>query len=130
MALLVTMVISACGTSETGPLALVDATGDMARNEGTVVITDACIFLERGGERGLLVWPADRTRWNEGDRTISFSTLDGAEVTVESGQQVVLAGGGAGAGEDGEDWTETIQWARRPAPECAADGAWFVTDVE
>lgn len=133
VALLVTMVTSACsgaGTPEWGPLALVDATGDMARNEGTVVITDACVFLERGDGRGLLVWPADRTRWNGEDRTISFSTLEGVEVTVESGQQVVLAGGGAGAGEDGEDWTETIRWARRPAPECATDAAWFVSDVK
>lgn len=56
--------------------------------------------------------------------------LTRAEVTVESGQQVVLAGGGAGAGEDGADWTETIQSARRPASACTTEGAWFVTDLE
>jgi len=133
VAALIAMVATACegtGASEWGPLALVEATGDMARNEGMVVITDACVFLERDDERGLLVWPADRTRWNPGDRSISFTTLEGGEVTVESGQHVVLAGGGAGVGEDGDAWTETIQWARRPAPECVTRGAWFVTDIE
>jgi hypothetical protein len=102
----------------------------MARNEGVVVITDACVFLERDDERGLLVWPADRTRWNPGDETIAFTTLEGGEVMVESGQRVVLAGGGADVREDGDAWAETIQWARRPAPKCVTDGAWFVTDIE
>lgn len=113
-----------------GPLTLVDGTGDMARTEGVVVITDACVFLEHDGERGLLVWPSDRTRWNSDDGTISFTTLDGVEVSVESGQHVVFAGGGADVSEDGERWVETRQWARAPAPECVTDGAWFVTDVD
>ncbi len=89
VAALIGMVATACGAtgaSEWGPLALVAATGDMARNEGMVVITDACVFLERDDERGLLVWPADRTRWDRGDRSISFTTLEGHEVTVQSGQ--------------------------------------------
>lgn len=117
-------------SSEWGPLALVDGTGDMARNEGVVVITDACVFLERDGERALLVWPSDRTRWNSGDGTIAFTPLAGVEVSVESGPRVVLAGGGADVRADGDAWADPIHWARPPAPECLTDGAWFVTDVE
>lgn len=131
---LTAVVATACGggtgEAEGGPLALVEATGDQARTEGVVVITDACVFLERDGERGVLVWPADRTRWNAGEGTIAFSTVAGNDVTVESGQHVALGGGGAHVSEDGAGWADNIEWTRRPAPECLTDGAWFVTDVE
>lgn len=133
VAALTAVVATACGgtgAAEWGPLALVEATGEEARTEGVVVITDVCVFLERDGERELLVWPADRTRWNAGDGTIAFTTGAGNDVTLESGQYVVLGGGGAHLSEDGDAWVDNMEWARRSAPECLTDGAWFVTDIQ
>jgi hypothetical protein len=129
----VTVIVAAsCGESQSewGPLALVDATGDTARTEGTVRITDECVLLDTGGETQLLVWPADRSRWNRDDRTISFTSLAGVELFVASDQFVVLGGGGSSAAEDGERWADRIDWARRPAPACVTDSAWFVSDIQ
>lgn len=126
-------VVSSCGGTgapEWGPLALVDATGDMARTEGTLRIMDGCVLLERDGEEELLVWPADRSRWNAADGTISFTTLAGEEVVMESGQAVVLGGGGSSVAEDGEMWADSIAWVRRPAANCLTDSAWFISDAQ
>jgi hypothetical protein len=35
-------------------------------------MTDDCVFIERGGERMLLVWLPDRTKWNAATGEISF----------------------------------------------------------
>jgi hypothetical protein len=112
-----------------GPLALAGPAGDDARRDGLLQITETCVFVETAGEKGLVVWPADRTRWNATDGSISFTTLAGREVRLVSGQHVVLAGGGVHIAEAGADWVERVTWVRRPAPECLTDGAWFVSDV-
>jgi hypothetical protein len=126
---------AACGAPRApgwGPLAVVSATGDQARTEGMLRITDECVFVERQGERELLVWPADRTTWNPGDRTISFQQLGGQQVTLESGQAVVLGGGGSHLAEDGLDgerWASSVDWIQAPAAACITDGRWFVSDL-
>ena len=128
--------LEACSAESTdqiwGPMAVVTSTGDMARNEGTLLITDQCVFLERDGERWLLAWPANRIGWNGEDESIAFTTLSGDHVMLRTGDAVVLAGGGSSAAEDGldfEDWTANMDWVQAPDPSCAADLRWFVSDV-
>lgn len=116
---------------EWGPMAVVDATGDMARTEGTLQISADCVFLERGEERSLLVWPADRARWND-DGTISFATIHGGEITLTSGDYVVMGGGGSSTEEDGmipQERVDTVPWVHRPSEACLVDGWWFISDV-
>ena len=129
-AALTAIVTTGCAGSEWGPLAVVEATGDMARTEGTLRIVDGCLLLESDGEHLLLVWPADRTRWNAIDRAISFTTLAGEDVTIESGQAVVLTGGGSSVEEDGPGWAADIDWVQAPHDACLTDGAWFVNDAQ
>jgi hypothetical protein len=117
-----------------GPLAVARAGGgDTARTEGTLVITDTCVFLERRGTRELLVWPVDRTTWNPGTVSVSFQNPDGEVVTVRSGDRVVLGGGGWSEAEDGlsaEEWVATLDWAAPPAPNCVTEEKFFVSDIE
>lgn len=123
---------STAGAVNWGPLAVVEGSGDMARNEGSLGITDECVVLERGGERALLVWPADQVRWNAGDGTITFTTIHDGAVTLRSGDYLVLGGGGSSTDEDGLDgtaWADSIAWVNRPADSCLGDSRWFVTDV-
>ncbi|MGI8928657.1 MAG: hypothetical protein ACR2H0_04230 [Candidatus Limnocylindrales bacterium] len=118
------------GTSgdEWGPLAVVRTdSGAQARNEGTVVITDRCVFLEREGYQALLVWPESQTSWDEASGTIAFRRLDGETVNVSSGDEVVM-GGGAGA-EDAEQWVDDLPWVLAPAPECVTAEWFFVSDI-
>jgi hypothetical protein len=94
-----------------------------------LLITDACVYLERRGERMLLFWPADRTRWNEANRAITFSNLDGTVVTVRDRDAVVLGGGGdseAESGVSGREWVSRMVWVAPPGPSCSADPRWGV----
>ncbi|HSH22118.1 MAG TPA: hypothetical protein VK992_05870, partial [Candidatus Caenarcaniphilales bacterium] len=51
--------------SRWGPLAVVDVPNrPAALAEGTLEVTDRCVFLIKQGERVLLVWPADETEWD------------------------------------------------------------------
>lgn len=136
--LVAAVAVSACGGDEipaAGPTPLALSAGDggdMARNEGTLVITERCSFLERGGERQLLVWPGPRTEWSAATGEIEFTTLDGRAVRLGSGDAVVLAGGGSSRQEDGLDgeaWAERIEWALPPDPQCLVDVRFFVSDV-
>ena len=118
-----------------GPLAVVPPQGgtDTARAEGTLRITDECVFLVWAGRRELLVWPADRTRWNPRTRTITFTNFDGSTVSVSDGMQVVLGGGGDSNEESGtttEEWLARTQWIARPADSCPLDSRWWVGVVE
>ena len=74
-----------------GPLAVMRTdSGMQARNEGTLVLADRCVFLERNGERNLLVWPADQTSWRPTNAEISFRSFNGETWTLRDGQRVVL----------------------------------------
>jgi len=110
-----------------GPLAVIppqDGT-DLARNEGTLRITDTCVYLESpGGELWLLFWPADRTRWSWDSRSITFENFDGSVVTVGDGDHVVLGGGGDSEAESGisaDEWLRRMEWVEAPTSTCSLD---------
>ena len=118
-----------------GPLAVIPAQdgADTARTEGTLRITNTCVFLaEQGGGSVLLLWPADRVAWNAGDRKITFANFDGTGVTVGDGESVTLGGGGGNSAESGvtpEAWLAGMTWVARPADGCPLDPYWGVGDV-
>jgi hypothetical protein len=121
-----------------GPLAVIpppDGT-DLAQNEGTLRITDACLYLESPGGPWLLVWPADRTTWSEESRSITFenyAAFDGSIVTVVDGDRIVLGGGGSSEAESGvsrEEWVRRIDWVAPPSSSCSLDPRFFVGAVE
>lgn len=118
-----------------GPLAVIppqDGT-DLARTEGTLRITDACVVLESQGKVTLLFWPADRTTWDGGSRAITFENYDGSVVTVSDGDHVVLGGGGdseAESGISGQDWVRGMVWVAKPASSCPLDVRFGVGAVE
>lgn len=98
-----------------------------------MLITDACVYLVSRGEKTLLFWPADRTRWNEETRAITFSNFDGTVVTVTDGDAVVLGGGGdstAESGISGQEWVRRITWVAPPDPSCSAEERFGVGVVE
>lgn len=114
-----------------GPLAVVPPQdgADTARREGTLRITDTCVFLVTRGGPVLLVWPADRTKWNAETRTIAFANFDGSTVSVSDGTPVVLGGGGDSNDESGtttEAWLARTRWVARPAASCPLDSRWWV----
>ena len=114
-----------------GPLAVVPPQegADTARTEGTLRITDTCVFLDGPGGPVLLVWPADRTTWNAQARTIAFSNFDGSTVSAGDGTPVVLGGSGESNEEGGsrtEAWLARTPWVARPADSCPLDSRWWV----
>lgn len=138
------LVVAACGSGaptaspepgvQWGPVAAFRSPAQMdARNEGVLRITDRCTFLERGGDREFLAWPAERTRWNPDAASIAFRTRSGDEVTVRDGDQVVLGGGGssrAEGGDTGAEWAAGLVWVAPPDPTCLVDLRWEVSEVE
>jgi hypothetical protein len=108
-----------------GPLAVIPPQdgADSARTEGTLRFTDTCVYLESGGARTLLIWPADRTSWDAGSRSITFRNFDDGIVTVGDGDGVVL-GGGSGAEAEGG-----VAWVARPSADCSLVPNWGVGDV-
>lgn len=122
------------GPVDWGPLAVVPiAGGEEALNTGTLRITQSCVFLETaGGESELLVWPADRTRWEATGGTIGFTNSDGTEVTLRDGEPVSFGGGGdstAEGGVSGEEWLARVDWVARPDPSCPMEISWYVNEV-
>ncbi len=118
-------------TGNWGPLAVIPPQdgSDTARTEGTLRITDNCVFLDERGERVLLLWPADQTRWDAGERTVTFDNADGQAVVVRDGTAGVLGGGGDSSDESGiapEAWLESMTWVARPVDGCPIDPWWGV----
>jgi hypothetical protein len=104
-----------------------------ARNEGFLVVTDRCTFIERDGDREFLAWPADRTTWDPAIAAIVFRRFSGEVVTVRNGDRVVLGGGGSSRAEDGlggAQWASRLNWIVPPMPECLVDVRFEVSDVE
>jgi hypothetical protein len=117
-----------------GPLAVVSQTGgDEALNTGTLRITETCVVLETaGGESELLVWPADRTRWDASAGTIGFTNADGIGLSLHDRQLVSLGGGGDGTAESGvsgEEWMARVDWVAPPDLSCPLEIRWWVNDV-
>jgi len=110
--------------------------GDQARTEGTLRITDTCVFVDLGGTPTLLLWGADRTAWSVESRTVTFDNFDGTTVTVADGDDVVLGGSGGGraseaeSGISNEGWVSRTEWVSPPAPSCPLDEWWGVGSVE
>lgn len=94
-----------------------------------VRITDECVWQVEEGEdhRTLLVWPADRTTWNDDTGTITFEGSDGA-VTVTDGDRVTM-GGGARTLDSFEELVASLDWVSPPAQECRTDVYWRVSDL-
>lgn len=118
-----------------GPLAVIPPQGgaDTGRAEGTLRITDTCVFLESRGEVELLVWPADRTTWSGESRAITFENFDGSVATLGDGDHVVLGGGGdreAESGISGKEWVRRTDWVAPPDLSCPLDPRWGVGAVE
>jgi hypothetical protein len=101
--------------------------------EGTLRITDACVYVDQGGEETLLFWPADRALWDEPTRAITFTNYDRAITTVRDGDPVVLGGGGdseAESGVSGAEWVATMTWVVPPASTCSLASRFGVGVVE
>ncbi len=116
-----------------GPLAVVppDDGADTLRFEGTLRITDTCVFLESPYQgRHLLIWDADQATWNGESRAITFENFDGTFVTVSDGDHVVLGGSGGGAASGtGEEFVIRMDWVAPPASSCSLDPWWSVGAV-
>jgi hypothetical protein len=138
------LVMAACGSDapsassepagQWGPVAAFRSPLEIAaRDEGVLRITDRCTFLERGGEREFLAWPAERTRWNPDQTSITFQTRSGDEVTVRDGDEIVVGGGGsslAEGGATGPEWAARLVWVAAPDPACFVDVQWEISEVE
>jgi hypothetical protein len=134
--------VASCGDStptadeDWGPLAVArgDASGQEAGLEGTLRIDDKCVTVETGGERLLVVWPSDSTKWDADAETITYeATDDGSEVLLRSGDEVRIGGGGWAAGEDEGDpaeWAGTTEWVNEPAEECLTDTRFFLGTLQ
>jgi hypothetical protein len=116
-----------------GPLAVARVDFGMgARNQGMLVITERCVFIERDGERELLLWPADRTSWSTEADEIHFRRSNGEVIKRRDGQPVVLGGGSFETtvdGPNGEKVPREVDWIAEPDPSCA-EPRWLVSDVE
>lgn len=137
--LLVALIVAGCSPAPPdgagwGPLAVDDSQeGGEALIHGTLRIDDECVLLEEQGIEVLLVWPADRTRWNEAARTIIVMNRDGVENTIGDGSRVVMGGGGSSVEEGGlrsDRWIASVDWVARPSGECLRDVRWFVAQVD
>ena len=110
--------ISPAASGNWGPLAVIPPQdgSDSAPTQGTLRITDTCVFLDGQDEPMLLLWPADQTRWDEGTRAVTFGNVDGTAVVVKDGAVVVLGGSGDRSEESGiapEVWLQdTRKWTR------------------
>jgi hypothetical protein len=114
-----------------GPLAVVPPQegADTARTEGTLRITDACVFLDTPGGPSLLVWPADRTTWDAQASTITFTNFDGSTVSAGDGTAVVLGGSGDSTEESGttsQKWLARTPWVAAPGASCPVESWWWV----
>jgi hypothetical protein len=117
-----------------GPLSVVPGAGSggEALIQGTLRITDDCVFLDEQGDDVLLVWPADRTTWTPETRTISFERTDGQAVPLADGDEVTFGGGGSSVDEGGmepEDWVAAIEWVSEPPSACVTDTRWSIGDL-
>lgn len=123
------------GPQPRGPLAVMQMSGGMdALTTGVLRVTDWCVLLETaGGELELLVWPADRTRWDAATGTVRFTNPPlGPEFTLQDGQAVSLGGGGDSTDEGGvtaAEWVASIDWVAEPDSSCPMDIRWYVSSV-
>lgn len=141
---LMAAVLAGCGdgdqgsSGDTGPLAVFQGppSGDLARIEGTLAISDNCVTVLGGDESSiLLVWPSEGTTWDSSSRTITY-TDGGSTVELTDGDRFVSGGGGGDPEEGGlsaTEWAESLDgWVAEPDPTCLRDEIdawWFVGDL-
>jgi hypothetical protein len=113
----------------TGPLALVEPQPGLpaARTEGVLEITDECVRLVHpDGTSSLIIWIRGSVTWNATDRSIAVSTPDGRDLTLRTGDPLVLTGGGGTAAT-----LETAgSWVRRPGEACKPPEWFLAADVQ
>ena len=126
------LILSACSQeSSWGPLAVLDIDPDdvdamQAGTEGTIRITDECVFLNQNGRDTLLLWDDNRVQWDADSSQITHRNLDGASLTISDGDQLLVGGGSAS-----QDFPDSVvtAWASEPADACLTGGAWVVGEV-
>ena len=100
---------------------------------GRLSITEACVLLIAPPDDAiLLVWPADRTSWDDEQRTIAFVNQDGSELSLRDGMSLRLGGGGWSEGESdltAVEWLDQWTLVSRPDAQCIAPEAWIVAGV-
>jgi len=108
----------------TGPLAIVEPQpgSPQARTEGVLDITDECVRLVHpDGSSTLVIWFRGSVTWNATERSIAVTNPGGGDLTLRTGDPLVLGGGGGSAA--------TIEnagsWVRRPGPACTPPN-WFL----
>lgn len=121
------------GEESWGPLAVEppEAVTETALLDGaTVRITDECVFMaddNEKDERTLLVWPADRTTWNEDTATITYENSDGS-VTIADGDRLNSVGGYSHF-ESFQELVASIEWVSPPAEACRTTTFWDVGGI-
>jgi hypothetical protein len=118
-----------------GPLAVVPASPATmeAATHGRIQILDSCVYLRKAsGERVLLIWPADRTKWLGATHTIALTNRSGVQTILRDGDQVELGGGGDDVSEGGvagDQFLQTTEWVAAPRPWCEMDARWSVGEA-
>jgi len=125
-------VVSA-GAAHWGPLAVVRPfdSGAEALRVGTLRITRTCTYLEQPSRHVLVVWPSDRTTWDDRGHVIVFRNSDGTELRLGDGMRVELGGGGSAVeegGPPGDAWIQQVLWVNAPQASCPLDDRWIVGD--
>jgi len=119
--------------AEWGPLAVADI--DEGRKEtasGRLALVDGCVMLRTDDGLHLLVWPQDRTRWDDEQQAVVFLDEPDQEEVLVMGSVVHFGAGGAGPPEAEQTVQETlgaVDWASPPDPGCDPDGVRFIGSV-
>ena len=124
------LILSACSQeSSWGPLAVLDLDPDadsmQAGAEGTIRITDECVFLNQNGRDALLLWDDNRVQWDAESSQITHRNHDGATLVISDGDQLLVGGGSASQEFD----PVVTAWASEPAEACLTNGAWVVGET-
>ena len=111
-----------------GPLAVLPPAGggDDASAEGTLTITDNCVYLDSM----LLAWPSNWVQWDPGSRTITFDTGFDEAVVLADGMLVAVGGSTIIGDEDeGEPavMLDPARWVEPPHETCEDTNVWGVS---
>lgn len=102
------------GDGDWGPLAVIPGDGGgaalTAARPGQLRIDDDCVFVDAGGGlKYTLVWPEGVTRWESARKVVIFTTKDGRDVELKTGDDVTFSGGYSGKPE---------VWVVEPSTSC------------
>lgn len=115
-------------TAQWGPMAMVHDTLheglDQGFGPGTLAIGDACVTFSGEGWETTLVFRDWQAEWASESRTILFQQPPDQELTLATGDQLIL-GGYAPWDEESSDGPPAPPWLVLPGPGCPA-GLWLV----